>query len=323
METELLYRGRGQRSASTASSSNVEQSLGDSPAGYVADESLADAVNTAIFLRQPLLVMGEPGTGKTQLAYSIAWEFGLPLHTFNTKMNSAGTDLFYRYDSLLHFHDTQILKEKKSPSKYVQYAALGKAILFSNPPSKVAEFLPENLQQSHTQPTRSVVLIDEIDKAPRDFPNDILAETENLTFDVRETGWSISANPDLRPILVFTSNQERNLPEAFLRRCIFYFIPFPKESDLREIVRRRLSGTHDAAIRKFLDIRRDDQLVKKPATAELIAWLRVLQQKEIGSAEISQGSEQLSRTYSVLLKNKEDFERYVNSERNRAKANAV
>ena len=277
----------------------------------MAHEDLADAVNTAIYLQQPLLVMGEPGTGKTQLAFSIAWELGLPLHKFNTKMNSAGFDLFYHYDSLLHFHDTQILKEQHHLSKYVKYAALGQAILFSNAPAKVAAYLSEKLQERHTTATRSVVLVDEIDKAPRDFPNDILAETEQLSFDVRETGWSIAADRGFFPILVFTSNQERNLPEAFLRRCIFYYIPFPSEKDLQEIVRRRLTNPNDGAISRFLEIRNDAQLLKKPATAELIAWLRVLEKKGIKGSEVANGGERVRQTYSVLLKNKDDLERYT------------
>src|SRR5262249_6915690 len=156
----------------------------------------------------------------------IAWEFDLPLHKFNTKMNSAGRDLFYHYDSVLHFHDAHTLSREYPVSKYIQYAALGKAILFSSPPDKVAEFLPEKLREKHSEATQSVVLIDEVDKAPRDFPNDILAETERLSFEVLETDWEITSDPELRPIVIFTSNQERNLPEAFLRRCIFYYIPF-------------------------------------------------------------------------------------------------
>jgi MoxR-like ATPase len=322
-QSELRYHGQGTRTVRRAPPLYSDRTGLDSPSGYIADPNLADAVNTAIFLRQPLLVMGEPGTGKTQLAHSIAWEFDLPLHKFNTKMNSAGSDLFYRYDSLLHFHDTQILKEQHSSSKYIQYAALGKAILFSNSPRDVAEYLPEKVRETHREPTRSVVLIDEIDKAPRDFPNDILAETEELSFDIRETGWSIKANPDLAPIVIFTSNQERNLPEAFLRRCIFYYIPFPEERHLRDIARRRLSSVQDAAIRKFLDIRSDDQLIKKPATAELIAWLRVLERERVTAEEIASGSERVRRSYSVLLKNKDDFERLTRPDKNGSKQSSA
>jgi MoxR-like ATPase len=319
MENDLTYRGQGSRSVTRERS--LYDGVGrDAPEGYFADAALADAVNTAIFLKQPLLVMGEPGTGKTQLAHSLAWEFDLPLHKFNTKMNSAGADLFYHYDSLLHFHDTHIARNDAGAptdvTKYLQYAALGKAILFSNEPDAVAAHLPVAMRESHRGATRSVVLIDEIDKAPRDFPNDILAETEELTFQVRETGWTIRANPDLTPILIFTSNQERNLPEAFLRRCIYYYIPFPEEKDLRNIVRKRLSGDHDAAIRTFLDLRKDDQLVKKPATAELIAWLKELQRKQITASDLASGSERVRSTYSILLKNKDDFERYARAERN-------
>jgi MoxR-like ATPase len=157
-----------------------------------------------------------------------------------------------------------------------------------------------------------------VDKAPRDFPNDILAETERLSFDVLETDWEISSNSELRPIVIFTSNQERNLPEAFLRRCIFYYIPFPSEADLRAIVNRRLTGNHDAGINKFLEIRKDDRLVKKPATAELVSWLRVLQRHQITPAEVAANSDRVRRTYSVLLKTKEDYERLTRMEANAA-----
>lgn len=311
MQAELTYRGQGQQTGlHTPPRYDHESAPADHPSGYFAEEGLADAVNTAIFLGQPLLLMGEPGTGKTQLAHSLAWELDLPIHKFNTKMNSAGLDLFYRYDSLLHFHDANTLKEDNHPSKYIQYAALGSAILYSNPPETVSEYLSEKLRVLHRAATQSVVLIDEIDKAPRDFPNDILAETEQLSFEVRETGWkAFRANPELRPVVIFTSNQERNLPEAFLRRCVFYYIPFPKEAELRKIVKRRLSGEHDAEIGKFLQLRQDDQLVKKPATAELLSWLRVLERNKITGDEVLAGSNRVRRSYSVLLKNKEDFER--------------
>lgn len=312
METDLTYSGRGQRRSPDAVSLYDETLLGpDHPSGYLANPDLVDAVNTAIFLGQPLLLMGEPGTGKTQLAHSLAWEFGLPLHVFNTKMNSAGGDLFYRYDALLHFHDTHTLNVTAPPGKYIQYSALGEAILFSNDPPEVAKYLEGNPLGLHKFATRSVVLVDEIDKAPRDFPNDILAETDQLEFDVKEAGWRrIRVNRDLRPIVIFTSNQERNLPEAFLRRCVYYYIPFPKEEELRTIVSRRLSGDNDQNIRRFLELRGDPQVIKKPATAELLAWLRVLHRKDISGSEVQTNSARVRQTYSVLFKTKEDFERY-------------
>jgi MoxR-like ATPase len=308
---EWIYRGQGEANP-RHSPPRYEQPEGiQPPSGYIADGNLADAVNAAIFLGQPLLLMGEPGTGKTELAHSIAWEFDLPVHTFNTKMNSAGNDLFYHYDSLLHFYDASNLKIAPDPRKYVNYAALGKAILFSQPIAKYKEFLSEQAIAEHPGETRSVVLIDEIDKAPRDFPNDILYETERLAFLVKETGRQFEVNPEreMRPIVIVTSNNERTLPEAFLRRCVFYYIPFPDENVLREIVKRRLDGNRDPAIRKFLEIRGDDQLQKKPATAEMLSWMKILDRNQIGDDDLKSDSPRLRSTFTVLAKTKDDLAR--------------
>src|SRR5262249_13584621 len=149
----------------------------DDPEGYIAEDGLRDAVNVALALGQPLLLTGEPGTGKTQLASSLAYELELPGPlVFNTKTTSSARDLFYRYDSLSHFRDVQFKEKDPIVDHYITYEALGQAILLSLQPNEVKDLLPEKLQG--LGPTRSVVLIDEIDKAPRDLPNDVLIEIE-------------------------------------------------------------------------------------------------------------------------------------------------
>ncbi|MDT4969648.1 MAG: hypothetical protein QOJ64_4385 [Acidobacteriota bacterium] len=284
------------------------------PAGYLADEGLRDAVNVALMLGQPLLVTGEPGTGKTQLATSIAYELGAPAPlTFHTKTTSAARDLFYHYDALGHFHDAQFRKEEAVVENYVTYEALGLAILLSMDAKDADPFLPESLRGAG--PVRSVVLIDEVDKAPRDLPNDVLNEIDNMSFTVKETGRTFSADQGYRPIVILTSNSEKNLPDAFLRRCVFYHIAFPDRGRLKEIVQRRLRlGSEftpqmlDHALTHFEKIR-DLTLKKKPATAELLAWLRVLEKRQIDVNNLQRGeAEALFFTYSILSKSKEDRE---------------
>jgi MoxR-like ATPase len=285
----------------------------DNPAFYVADKGLRDAVNVALALGQPLLVTGEPGTGKTQLAGSIAHELDLstPL-VFQTKTTSTAKDLFYRYDALGHFHDSQFHKEASSIENYIAYEALGLAILLSmDPKEEVNSRLPEPLRDKG--PVRSVVLIDEIDKAPRDLPNDVLSEIETMSFTVKETGQTFSADQSYKPILVLTSNSEKNLPDAFLRRCVFYHISFPDSGRLKQIVHGRLRFNSaftpemlDHAIRHFEEIR-ELALKKKPATAELLAWVQILEKMHLDPAYLKPGeAEALAFTYSILVKSKED-----------------
>jgi MoxR-like ATPase len=287
----------------------------DAPELYVAEKGLADAVNVALTLGQPLLVTGDPGTGKTQLAASVACELELPAPlTFHAKTTSTARDLFYRYDALAHFHDSHFRKDELKVESYITFEALGQAILLSLPNTDADRYLPETLRGRG--PTRSVVLMDEIDKAPRDFPNDILNEIEHLAFTVRETGQSFAAGPEYRPILVLTSNSEKNLPDAFLRRCIFYHISFPSRDRLREIVLRRLGLDHrltpqvlEHALDHFEGIR-SLPLAKRPATAECLAWLRVLQHMQVDPRNLKPGqAEALSLSYSVLVKNKDDLNR--------------
>ena len=286
----------------------------DHPKNYIAGEGLRNAVNVALTLGQPLLVTGEPGTGKTQLAASIAFELGMhaPLEFF-TKTTSIATDLFYLYDALRRFQDAQTPGKKQLHiDDYITYQALGQAILLTKQPGEVNRYLPEKLRG--VGPSRSVVLIDEIDKAPRDFPNDLLNEIEKMRFKVKETGVTFEAEERFRPILILTSNSEKNLPDAFLRRCVFYHIPFPSVEELTEIVKRKFKnapdftpGFIDAAVKRFFDIR-ELALKKKPATAEFLPWLRVLRSLDLDAKDILSGqTEALIISFSLLAKSEGDF----------------
>jgi MoxR-like ATPase len=310
-----LYTGDG----TTLSSRNLElppfakiEQL-DDPRLYLADKPLRDAVNVSLALGQPLLLTGEPGTGKTQLAASVARELNLPPPlVFNTKTTSTAKDLFYRYDALRHFHDAQFQKVGVGVEAYITYEALGLAILLSQEPLEADPFLPDGLKGKG--PTRSVILVDEVDKAPRDLPNDVLNEIESMSFAVKETGRTFAADARFRPILVLTSNSEKNLPDAFLRRCVFYHIPFPNPERLRHIVARRLAPTHaftsqmlENAIRHFERIR-SLPLKKKPATAECLAWIQILQKMKIDVENLKGGqAEALIFSYAVLAKTGEDL----------------
>lgn len=283
------------------------------PKNYIAGEGLRQAVNVALALGQPLLVTGEPGTGKTQLADSIAWELGLPKLEFHTKTTSTASDLFYRYDALRRFQDAHLPgQEPLNIDRYIEYQALGQAILLTKPWEEVKGYLPAALQGKEL--TRSVVLIDEIDKAPRDLPNDVLNEVEKMEFTVKETGKAFSAEQQFRPILVLTSNSEKNLPDAFLRRCVFYHIPFPTREQLMGIVQKRFSAYPDftpafieAVIEHFLEIR-ELALKKKPATAEFLGWIQVLRSLNLEEKDLKEGqAEAIALSFSILAKTREDL----------------
>jgi len=324
-----LYHGDGQQRVDPVP--EYEPVEWNNPAGYKACQGLREAVNVALGLGQPLVLTGEPGTGKTQLAASLAWELKLPFLEFYTKTTSTWTDLFYQYDGLRHFQDFH-LQKAEDLKEYIRFNALGKAILLSDPGEQAKRLLPSDLQGKG--PTRSVVLIDEIDKAPRDLPNDVLYEIEKMRFTVKESKWKeFKAEPGYRPIVVMTSNSEKDLPDAFLRRCVFYHIEFPDTETLKKIVISRFGEDHkrglkaesqkaragfygdskrlDAAISHFEAIRKEVRLKKKPATAEFLSWLSLLAALDVNLAEPA-GQEQISlveRSYSVLAKNMDDLTR--------------
>jgi len=295
-----LYQGKGSRiTERNLALPDYEPFIDENPANYIADEPLRKAVNAAIALGMPLFVTGEPGTGKTQLASAIAYELELPLFEFHTKTTSLAADLFYTYDALSRFHDSQDRDRKISIEDYIEYQALGKAIL-----------------AAADQQKRSVVLMDEIDKAPRDFPNDILNEIEQMKFEVRETHRVFRADRRFRPIVVLTSNSEKNLPDAFLRRCLFYHIPFPLEDELKKIAEKRIKGNLapdfvDGAVRHFFEIRKKN-LKKKPGTAEFLAWICILASSQLNMGGIAgfdaAQKKDLLLSYSVLAKNEYDMD---------------
>jgi MoxR-like ATPase len=320
--SELFYLGRGQRQESHPEMNDIRRESDDRrqnryrrPEDYIAEPGLINAVNIALILDKPILLTGEPGTGKSQLAYSLAWElcFDLPL-TFETKSTSTAKDLFYIFDTVGRFKST----EDQNILKFLTYNALGKAILFSNEEAAVSKYLTP--QMIHKKKRRSVVLIDEVDKAPRDFPNDILNELEYLQFSIPELGNElISVDEEYRPIVVITSNSEKDLPDAFLRRCVYYNLPFPDHDTLKNIVVRRLgefSGSSSQLLASALDLffrlrDRSSQLRKIPATAELLDWLLALRApRNGGGTDLTQ--EVVEKTLSSLIKTADD--------QNRAKA---
>jgi MoxR-like ATPase len=269
--------------------------LYQNPANYIAESGLTDAVNVALALGQPLLLTGEPGTGKTQLAYRLAWELGLgePLK-FETKSTSSARDLFYTYDALGRFHASKEQAATQSANAgavtfhgalpYIHYNAMGQAILLANPRDAVAHLLPPGFV--HDGPRRSVVLVDEVDKAPRDFPNDLLNEVDGMYFRIPELhNETLRATSDAQPVVIITSNSEKSLPDAFLRRCVYYHVPFPELSVIKGIIQARLgefvgntSGLLSPALEIFYGLRgmSTPSMRKKPATAELLGWLVIL-----------------------------------------------
>lgn len=301
---------------------NVRQEF--KPQDYILHEALKNAVEVAIALGQPLLLTGEPGTGKTKLAQKVASELAKKTNAafldkpliFNTKTTSAARDLFYTYDALSHFQAANIKREGNTAapktSDFIELQALGKAIALTN--STILGNANFNTDLGN-QTKSSVVLIDEIDKAPRDFTNDILSEIENFRFSIKEQdNFEITKGKEQQIVVIMTSNSEKNLPDAFLRRCVFYHIPFPSDDLLKEIVETQLGGKTkftgqalDSIIKKFNTVRK--QAVRKPpATAELLAWIRILEMQEFLEKDPTAQRDLLLNNLSILVKTKEDLE---------------
>ncbi|MEM9983672.1 MAG: MoxR family ATPase [Bacteroidota bacterium] len=305
--------------------------LRDIPAQqYVLDDPLADAVEVALALQLPLLITGAPGTGKTRLA----WRVAADLHAANpdflpepleytVKTTAIAQDLLYHYDALSHFHDANLKGADSAPSVagYIELRALGKAIALANPTQARPYLRSEKDQQLAQRPRSSVVLIDEIDKAPSDFPNDLLTELDRFTFRIREDGnqeIKLSPSNEQRVVVILTSNSEKTLPEAFLRRCVFYHIAFPDSEQLQHIVQARLPDSppyHDQKlVEHFLQLRKRVRR-KQPATSELIDWLKILELHDFLSDDQVPNFEALTDTqrktlrlsYSVLAKTEEDL----------------
>jgi MoxR-like ATPase len=304
----------------------LDRAAGEDARDYVPDPHLSHAVNVALSLGMPLLLTGEPGTGKTQLASVVAHDLGIfPPLKFETKSTSQSKDLFYTYDALTAFK----MKDATDPRTFIHYQALGRAILEAFPADdpRIAALLPPDQPGAWRHPgapRRSVVLIDEIDKAPRDFPNDLLNEIERLSFRVPElsnaatpgaNGGDAGPPARFRPIVIITSNSEKGLPDPFLRRCVYYDIPFPKPEAMRDIVAARIKplGKGSIMLKDALDLfyslRREQgaRLNKQPSTAELLNWLQVLLHRGVRPEDSLRAQPDLVReTASALIKNAAD-----------------
>jgi MoxR-like ATPase len=253
---------------------------------YLTDPALEAAVNCALALERPLLVKGEPGTGKTLLAAAIAEALGMEMVRWSVKSTTRAQDGLYVYDTVQRLYDARFGDgDVKDIRRYIKLGPLG---------------------QSFSAPQRRVLLIDEIDKADIEFPNDLLDELDRMRFSVLETGDEVVAKE--RPVVVMTSNNEKELPDAFLRRCVFHFIDFPETDRMKRIVRVHHPNVDDSlvdqAIKAFYRVRSLQQLRKRPSTSELIDWLLVLARGGIGAERLEREVPFLG----VLLKKEQDHE---------------
>ncbi len=257
---------------------------------YVSTEDLTVAVNAAISLEKPLLVKGEPGTGKTELARQIAKSLNLEIIEWNIKSTTKALQGLYEYDALSRLRDSQLGGNVQDISKYIKKG-------------KIWESFETN--------KKSVLLIDEIDKADIEFPNDLLQELDKMEFYIYETGKLIKANK--RPIIIITSNNEKDLPEAFLRRCFFHYIRFPDLDTLKKIVKVHFpeikKNLLDKALKTFFKIRDVPGLKKKPSTSEALDWLKLLLVEDLDSKDLKTDSKDiLPKLHGALIKNEQDIQ---------------
>ncbi len=257
---------------------------------YISTNDLTVAVNAAISLEKPLLVKGEPGTGKTQLAREISKSLNLEIIEWNIKSTTKAQQGLYEYDAVSRLRDSQLGENIKNVSKYIRKGKIWNAF-------KTID--------------KSVLLIDEIDKADIEFPNDLLQELDRMEFYVYETGELVKANK--RPIVIITSNNEKELPEAFLRRCFFHYIQFPDLDTLKKIVKVHFpeikKSLLEVALRQFFEIRDVPGLKKKPSTSEALDWLKLLLIEDLDAKDLkSDGKKILPKLHGALIKNEQDIE---------------
>lgn len=262
---------------------------------YVATDDLKIAVNAAVTLERPLLVKGEPGTGKTELARQVADSLGLKMIEWNVKSTTRAQQGLYEYDAVSRLRDSQLGEERVHDVK--NYIKKGK------------------LWEAFEADEKVVLLIDEIDKADIEFPNDLLQELDKMEFHVYETGETIRAKH--RPIMIITSNNEKELPDAFLRRCFFHYIQFPDAETMKKIVAVHHPDIKEAllttALTQFYEIRDTAGLKKKPSTSEVLDWLKLLLAEDLTPEDLARnGADALPKLHGALLKNEQDvhlFER--------------
>ena len=259
---------------------------------YIATDGLIEAVNASITLEKPLLIKGEPGTGKTKLAEEIALKFDTELIKWNIKSTTKAHQGLYEYDAVSRLRDSQ---------------------LGDNKVNDVANYIKKGvLWNSFVSTKRPVLLIDEIDKADIEFPNDLLQELDTMEFFVYETGEFIKAKQ--RPIVIITSNNEKDLPDAFLRRCFFHYINFPDVNTLEQIVKVHYPDIKknlvNASINSFLSVRDTVGIKKKPSTSELLDWLKLILADDIDAQDLVKKNNKniLPPLYGALLKNEADVE---------------
>tara|TARA_B100000073_G_scaffold180317_1_gene149161 strand:+ start:85 stop:924 length:840 start_codon:yes stop_codon:yes gene_type:complete len=262
---------------------------------YISTDDLTIAVNASITLERPLLVKGEPGTGKTELARQIAENLGVDIFEWNIKSTTRAQQGLYEYDAVSRLRDSQLGDAKiKNISNYIRKGKIWEAFENKN---------------------KCVLLIDEIDKADIEFPNDLLQELDRMDFYVYETGQTIKAKT--RPIIIITSNNEKELPDAFLRRCFFHYIKFPDIDTLGKIIEVHFpkikKSLLEKALIKFFEIRETPGLKKKPSTSEALDWLKLLLAEDISPLDLNNdGKDLLPKLHGALLKNEQDvhlFER--------------